>query len=183
MRMPNTWMGGRAVVLAIVAATVLGCASKAGSSEGGGGGKKGGGGGGGTSTPAKDAKAMVPDDGSAGAKAINARGCGNCHNEGDSPLAGRTSKLGDYAANVELYAPNLSSDPETGLGNWTDGQLRLAIRDGIDFDSSNLCPQMKHYRSMPDEEVDAIIAYLRKLPAVKKNIPRCVCPPLKYKGD
>ncbi|HWL84569.1 MAG TPA: c-type cytochrome [Polyangiaceae bacterium] len=156
-------------LLVAAAACVSGCGAKASSSDGQGG----------VSTPAKDEKARVPDDGSAGAVAINSRGCGNCHNEGDSPLAGNRTPLPGYSEDVKLYAPNLTGDDDTGLGTWTDGALRLAIRDGIDKYSANLCPQMQHYRSMSDDEVDAIIAYLRKLPVVKKDIPGSICPPLK----
>ncbi|WP_394849283.1 cytochrome c [Pendulispora brunnea] len=132
---------------------------------------------------AKDPLAKVPEDGTPGATLINQLGCGNCHNEGDSPLAGRMAVLGNlgYPPDIELFAPNLTPDPDTGLGNWTDGQLRLAIRNGIRWDSSNLCPQMDHYDYLTDEQLDAIIAYLRKLPPVKKTVPGSVCPPLKRK--
>ena len=172
---------GRAATLFVcawLAAAALGCAAKASPSP-----DESGGGGGGTSEPAQNAQALVPDDGSAGAKAINTRGCGNCHNEGDSPLAGVRTPLAGYTSDVKLYAPNLTGDKTTGVGSWTDGQLRLAIREGIDKDTARLCPQMQHYRTMPDDEVDAIIAYLRKLPAVKKQIPGSICPPLKRAGE
>lgn len=89
------------------------------------------------------------------------------------------TKLGGYPDGVELWAPNLTPDNETGIGAWTDGQLRLAIREGIDRDGLVLCPQMQHYRTMPDVEVDAIIKYLRSLPPSKRAVKESICPPLK----
>lgn len=178
-------MRGALAVVAVVLLTACSGASpsptpsETGSTPGAGSG--GGGSGSTTSSGGTDATATsVPDDGSLGAKYINERKCGACHNEGGQPaLSGRMTKLPGYAATVYLYAPNLTPDPETGIGSWTDGQLRLAIREGVDKDGMVLCPEMQHYKDMPDAEVDAIIAYLRKMTPVKKVITGSVCPPLK----
>lgn len=117
---------------------------------------------------------------SAGATAVQTRGCGTCHTPQGAPeLSGATVPLPNYPVGVELWAPNLTPDPETGIGTWTDGQLRLAIREGIDKDGLVMCPQMQHYRTMPDDEVDAIIKYLRALPPVKHAVKDSICPPLK----
>lgn len=117
---------------------------------------------------------------SAGASAVQSRGCGTCHTPQGAPeLSGASAPLSGYPAGVELWAPNLTPDPETGIGSWTDGQLRLAIREGVDKDGLVMCPQMQHYRTMPDDEVDAIIAYLRALPPTKHAVKESVCPPLK----
>jgi mono/diheme cytochrome c family protein len=70
-------------------------------------------------------------------------------------------------------APNLSPDPETGAGNWTDDQLARAIREGVGHDGRALFPLMPYqrYRSMSDEDVASIIVYLRSLPPVKRRQP------------
>ncbi len=94
-------------------------------------------------------------------------------------MAGSAAKLGGQPAGIDLYAPNLTPDPETGIGSWTDSQLRYAIREGIDKDGLKLCPQMQHYLTMPEDEVASIIAYLRSLPPVKNAVRESVCPPLK----
>jgi mono/diheme cytochrome c family protein len=125
---------------------------------------------------------LVPDDGSPGAKAINTRRCGACHNDPGQPaMSGKSTMLPNYPAGIELYGPNLTSDMELGVGKWTDGQLRLAIREGVDDESLSLCPQMQHYKTMSDEEVDNIIKYLRSLPPAHRVAPRSICPPLKTK--
>jgi mono/diheme cytochrome c family protein len=167
-----------AMLFLALAASPTGCSSEKTSStpvvpEGGDAGK---------GLPPASSADLVPDDGSAGAKAINTRRCGSCHNEPNQPpLSGRSTKLPNYPDGVELYGPNLTPDMDTGTGKWTDGQLRLAIREGVDNESLSLCPQMQHYKTMSDEEVDSIIKYIRAMPPARRVAPPCVCPPLKTK--
>lgn len=79
-------------------------------------------------------------------------------------------KMGD-----EFFVPtkNITSDPETGIGNWTDDEVARAIREGVGRDGQTLFPIMpyKNFSSMSDEDVASIVVYLRSLPAVKKQIP------------
>ena len=53
----------------------------------------------------------------------------------------------------QLVAPNISPDPETGAGSWTDDQLARAIREGISHDGRALFPMMPYqdFRHMSDE--------------------------------
>ena len=121
---------------------------------------------------------------SRGGEAIDKRGCKACH--GDD-MAGKTEPLTgkpEYEKNlqglaVKLYTPNLTPDNETGIGTWNDDALVVAIRDGYDKDSLQLCPQMQHYKTMSDFEAYSIVMYLRTLPPVSKKIPRSICPPTK----
>ena len=94
-------------------------------------------------------------------------------------MSGSAAPIGGQPSGVSLYAPNLTPDQATGIGSWDDLQLQEAIVEGVDKEGLNLCPEMKHYKTMADDEVAAIIAYLRSLPPVKKVIPGSVCPPLK----
>jgi hypothetical protein len=114
----------------------------------------------------------------AGQEAVKARNCVNCHTDS---LAGSTTPLPVQNADpeVKLYPPNLTSDEETGLGTWTDEQIALAIRTGVDNQSLQLCPQMKHDVTMSDYEVFSIVKYLRSIPKVSQKVPRSVCPPFK----
>ncbi len=118
-----------------------------------------------------------------GKLAVQRRKCVDCHG---ANMAGQTSPLVGFpkapsGEDVELYPPNLTNDKETGIGDWSDDALALAIRSGIDLDSEHLCPQMVHFSSMKDYEVYSIVKYLRTLPPVKQKVPRSVCPPLKTK--
>jgi len=76
--------------------------------------------------------------------------CFICHSErdwqtpGGPPIAGRAgaghirSDDGQY----RLVAPNLTPDPETGTGRWTDDRLARAIREGVGHDGRRLSPRM-----------------------------------------
>jgi cytochrome c553 len=72
-----------------------------------------------------------------------------------------------------VTAPNLTPDPETGAGTWTDDQLARAIREGIGHDGRTLFPVMPYefYRNMSDEDLASIIVYLRSVPAVRQALP------------
>jgi mono/diheme cytochrome c family protein len=82
-----------------------------------------------------------------------------------------------------VVAPNLSSDPETGAGTWTDDQIVRAIREGIGHDGRALFPLMPytHYRSLSDEDVASIVVYLRSLAPVRQRHPATeIVVPVRY---
>ena len=98
--------------------------------------------------------------------------CMECHAphrwaEHDAPVeanmlgAGQEMPMNGLPGRV--VAPNLSPDPETGAGNWTDDQLARAIREGIGHDGRALFPMMPYqrFRAMSDEDVASIVVYLR----------------------
>jgi hypothetical protein len=72
-----------------------------------------------------------------------------------------------------VTAPNLTPDPETGAGTWTDDQLARAIREGISHDGRALFPAMpyEHYRHMSDEDVASIVVFLRSVPPIRNPLP------------
>jgi len=72
-----------------------------------------------------------------------------------------------------IVASNLTSDKETGVADWTDGELIRAIRDGIGRDRRALFPLMPYseYRHLSDSDVEAIVAYIRTLPAASNRLP------------
>jgi len=113
----------------------------------------------------------------------NGIGCLYCHSphdwsKPDDPIlpgmtgAGQELPYTDEPGKV--FAPNLTSDKETGTGNWSDDMLARAIREGIGYDGRALFGIMpfSHYRNMPDEDLASIIVYLRTLPPVKNALPR-----------
>ena len=82
-----------------------------------------------------------------------------------------------------LVAPNITSDPETGVGKWTDDELARAIREGVDREGHTLFPMMpySHYRGMSDEDIASVVVYLRSLPAIRNPLPATVVNfPVKY---
>lgn len=115
--------------------------------------------------------------------------CGNCHMargaQGqplpDQGLAGGFLIVDDPT--MRVVVPNITPDAATGIGRWTDAQLRKGIREGIRPDGSLIGPPMpiEMYRHMSDRDVDAIVAYLRAQPPVvmaqPKSIYRIPLPP------
>jgi mono/diheme cytochrome c family protein len=94
--------------------------------------------------------------------------CGNCHTprgqDGKYLAGGEHIKHEDFDA----VSSNITPDDETGIGKWTDDQIVRAIRDGLRPDGSLIGPAMPsvQYRELADEDVWAIVAYLRTVPAV-----------------
>ena len=70
-----------------------------------------------------------------------------------------------------FYSPNISSDKETGIGNLTDGEIARALRYGVKHDGTVLIPAME-FQNISDEDLTAIISYLRTLPAVNYKVPK-----------
>lgn len=117
-------------------------------------------------------------------------GCGDCHTPGTfislpdfkRQLSG--SEMGWQMPNGVVYAANLTPDPETGLGKWSDAQIVQAIRTGNRPDGRQLAPIMPwmNYAALTDEDADAIVAYLRSIPAVKHAVPAPVAAGTEVQG-
>jgi mono/diheme cytochrome c family protein len=77
-----------------------------------------------------------------------------------------------------VTAPNLTPDPETGIGTWTDDQLARGIREGIGHDGRTLFPIMPYekYRYMSDEDLASIVVYLRSLRPIRNPLPKSAVP-------
>jgi len=73
-----------------------------------------------------------------------------------------------------VYSTNITQDKETGLGSWTDQQIHDALVKGIRSDGSRILPVMPYeaYSGMAQEDLKALIAYLRTLKPVKKATPQ-----------
>lgn len=105
--------------------------------------------------------------------------CGNCHfARGDKgqPLfdKGLSGGMLFDEPPFKAYAANITPDPDTGIGKWTDAQLAKAIREGVRPDKSVIGPPMpiEFYRRFSDADLGAIIAYLRAQPSVRNAVPR-----------
>jgi mono/diheme cytochrome c family protein len=72
-----------------------------------------------------------------------------------------------------LTAQNLTPDPETGLGRWSDDEIGRAIREGVDRDGNALFPLMPYarYRHLSDEDLASIVVYLKSLAPVRNPLP------------
>jgi cytochrome c553 len=71
-----------------------------------------------------------------------------------------------------LRTPNVTMDPDTGIGKWTDEQIMAAIRTGQRPDGTMLIPIMPYtyYNKMSDDDLKAIVAWMKSLPPVKNQV-------------
>jgi mono/diheme cytochrome c family protein len=111
---------------------------------------------------------------------VSTLGCTYCHtpaNADGSPiealwLAGGT-RMNLYPFD-DVVTYNLTSDKETGLGAWTDDQIKTFITKGVRRDGSRMIPYPMPWPAfalMKTEDLNAIVAYLRTLPPVYNKIP------------
>jgi mono/diheme cytochrome c family protein len=97
--------------------------------------------------------------------------CGSCHTVpgGNQPMAGGRPLETPFG---NIVAPNITPDPETGIGSWSDEQFDAAVRKGLRRDGSRLYPAMPYndYTKMSREDVLAIRAYLNTLTPVRNAV-------------
>lgn len=96
--------------------------------------------------------------------------CQACHTaEGGKPFAGGRPFVTQFGT---MYSPNITPDPETGIGSWSDADFLKAVHEGIAKGGERLYPAFPYaaYTYLTDEDVLAIKAYIFSLPAVK-NVP------------
>lgn len=104
--------------------------------------------------------------------------CGNCHTprEKGQPDLSRELSGGFQTFDEPWFrvkGSNLTPDPETGLGKWSDEQIKRALLDGVRPNGTHLAPVMPYalYRVMSAGDVDAIVAYLRRLKPIRSEVP------------
>lgn len=90
------------------------------------------------------------------------RGCVDCHT---ATLGGQL--ILDEPPVGRVFASNLTPDPRTGLGGWTERDFFAALRTGRRPDGSDLRPEMpwKLTAELTDDEIRALWLYLRTVPA------------------
>lgn len=109
---------------------------------------------------------------------VESAACFHCHSEHDLSTPEYPVAAGRKGAGWDMPIPelgqvvarNITSDPETGLGNWTDDEIARAIQEGVSRDGSALFPIMPYmnYRNLDDEDLASVIVYLRTVPPVRQ---------------
>jgi mono/diheme cytochrome c family protein len=71
-----------------------------------------------------------------------------------------------------ILSLNITPDLETGIGGWTDDQIKRAITDGIDKDGKQLFPLMPFawFKKMTADDLDAVVAYLHTLKPLNHKV-------------
>ena len=108
--------------------------------------------------------------------------CGNCHSPRDEN--GRTIADKAFSGGLTFRTPpfiatasNITPDPETGIGSWSDAEIKRALAEGMRPDHHRLpgvplaaIMPANFYKALLPEDLDAIVAYLRSLKPVRNEI-------------
>ena len=113
---------------------------------------------------------------------VRAGGCFSCHTAtGGQSLAGGRALATPFGT---FYSPNITPDPATGIGRWTDAQFLRALREGIRPDGANYFPVFPYtsFTGITDSDALTIKAYLFSLPPVRQqNRPHDVAFPFSWR--
>src|SRR5262249_2766098 len=97
-----------------------------------------------------------------------AGGCLACHTERGEPAYGGGLPLPTVFG--VLYAPNITPDPEDGIGNWSEEDFWHALHEGRAKDGTLLYPGFPYtnYTKVVRADANGIFAYLRSIPPIHK---------------
>lgn len=103
--------------------------------------------------------------------------CASCHSDpADAAALQRGEEVPLSGGQVwdippgQFYSPNLTPDPETGIGAVPDSAIARALRHGVRPDGSALLPFMK-LQELADQDLEAVLSYLRSQPPIRHPVP------------
>ena len=67
---------------------------------------------------------------------------------------------------------NITPDPDTGIGRWSESDIKISLTEGLRPYGMPLAPQMPFafYKIMTARDLDSVVVYLRSIPAVKNSV-------------
>jgi mono/diheme cytochrome c family protein len=103
-----------------------------------------------------------------GSYIFNAADCGACHTnvkEKGPLLAGGRQLKTPFGT---FYTPNITPDPDTGIGRWSDADFMRALRRGVSPGNDHYFPVFPYgsFTKMTDQDILDLKAYIFSLPAV-----------------
>jgi mono/diheme cytochrome c family protein len=112
------------------------------------------------------AAAPETEDVARGKYLLRAAGCVACHTDekgGGPPLAGGRALETPFGT---FYTPNITPDPDTGLGGWAEEDFLRALGEGRDPQGRPYYPAFPYtsYRGMTEQDMKDLWAYLRSVP-------------------
>jgi mono/diheme cytochrome c family protein len=96
--------------------------------------------------------------------------CVSCHTaDGGAPFAGGLRLDTPFGY---MLAPNITPDPETGIGRWSRADFYRALHDGVNKRGQDMYPTMPYdfYTKAARDDIDAIYAYLRTVKPVRNQV-------------
>jgi mono/diheme cytochrome c family protein len=111
-----------------------------------------------------------------GKRIFDAGGCTGCHAAPETKGDERLKLAGGLALRTDFgtfHAPNISSDPDHGIGAWTPEQFVAAMRHGVSPEGEHYYPAFPYtsYARMTDADAIDLLAYIKTLPAVATDAP------------
>ena len=109
--------------------------------------------------------------------------CGNCHTprDADGKSIAERAFSGGLAFTTPAFiatAPNITPDIETGIGSWSDAEIRHALIEGTRPDHGRLAGvplaaimPANFYRALLPDDLDAVVAYLRTIKPIRNEVP------------
>jgi len=103
--------------------------------------------------------------------------CGNCHTPKGPPaaIAGKdfSGGLSWDEPPFKVTAPNITQDKDTGIGAWSDADIKKLLRTGQRPNGVQIAEVMPttFYGIITDNDLNAIVAYLRTLKPVANKVP------------
>ena len=109
--------------------------------------------------------------------------CGNCHSPRDAegrliPGKAFSGGLTFVTPPFTATAPNITPDAETGIGSWSDAEIKRALVEGMRPDHGHLAGvplaaimPANFYRALLPEDLDAVVAYLRTVKPIRSEVP------------
>jgi len=119
-----------------------------------------------------------------GAYLFAAADCAGCHTDvknNGKPLAGGRALATPFGT---FYGPNITPDPQYGIGKWTEAEFHRALREGIAPGRTHLFPvfPFASFTGLTDGDIADLYAYLKTLPPVAQaNKPHDVTPPFGFR--
>jgi len=98
-----------------------------------------------------------------------AAGCG-CHITDKGFLAG--GQEFDLGPAGKVYSRNITSDPDTGIGNWSEADIVTAVRTGKTPSGAQLFPVMPYhtFSGMADQDAYDLAAFIKTAPPIKNQV-------------
>ena len=105
--------------------------------------------------------------------------CGHCHTPKDKPggnpimtrrFAGGSQRFSEVAFSVT--GSNITPDRKTGIGEWSDAELKRALTEGVRPNGMRLAIVMPYplYRVLTPRDLDAVVAYVRSVAPIRNQV-------------
>ena len=95
------------------------------------------------------------------------------HETGSVPAIPSVFSQARLPVRVDKVVPNITPDPGTGIGKWSDDDIMTLLKDGqtpdFDFVGGGMAEIVKNTTRLTDADRRAIAVYLRTLPPVRSE--------------